>query len=451
MPIILLAIITLSAILALVLRARRLRRIREQLDRPFEGLPNDLVESWGKNRLHKYAPDKFVLSGTVAFNTGKALFHLNRLDGSVLDAVDNIYQPRVENSFAEILNHLRETADRSDVAWDGAVSLYKGQLGEDYLAEYLNGLGHNVEMASVTNQKGWDAIVDGQLVNFKAGTGADHIEKHLERFPEIPVITVAEQSTAFADNHMVTCLNNVSGEEIADSTRNALSSAVEVTDFGLDIPFVTLALSAARNYKPLLSGYSNLGTATVNTLADTAGIGIGGAAGAKLGAVVGAYGGPLGAFFGAITGGLIGAFIGGATAQGFKEKALDEATLEYAEHARDYEKKYTAALRDKALSLDKTAQRYEREFSLRRFFWPMPSDLLRDELKEVYSNWASDCRSYAEELDTQITSDKWEKRPFNHEVVKEPVYNSKVQYSLALINKSVEKIRFEKKKLGHPI
>jgi hypothetical protein len=460
----LLVITTLSAILATVVRARRLRKIREQLDRPFEGLPSELVECWGKNRLWnkdrlcKYAPDKSVVAGTVAFTTGKALFHLNRLDGSVLDAVDKIYQPSVENSFAEILDHLREIAGRSDVAWDGVVSLYKGRLGEDYLAEYLDGLGHHVEMASATNQEGWDAVVDGQLVNFKSGTGADHIVEHLERFREIPVITVAEHSTTFADNDMVTCLDNVSGEEIEDSTRNALSSMVEATDFGLDIPFITLALSTARNYGPLLSGYSDFNTATVNTLADTAGIGIGGAAGAKAGAIVGAFGGPLGMFAGTIAGGLIGAIIGGATAQGFKEKALNKAKLEYEEHVRDYEREYTAALKDKALSLEKTAQRYERGFSLRRFFWPMPSDVLCGELKEAYFKWASDCRSYAEELNTQITSDKWEKRPFkdlgmdpNQKGPKEPVYHRKVQHSLALINKGLEKIRSEKRKLGQPI
>lgn len=454
-----LAITTLSstAILALVVRARRLREIREQLARPFEGLPPELAKSWTQSRIWKYAPDKFVVGGTVAFTTGKALFHLNRIDGSVLDAVDQIYQPGVENSFTEILGHLRETAGGSDAAWTGAVSAYKGRLGEDYMAEYLDGVGHHVEMATATNQEGWDAVVDGQLVNFKAGIGADHIEVHLERFPEIPVITVAEQSTAFADNDMVTCLDNVSGEEIADATETALSSMVEATDFGLDIPFITLALSTARNYKPLLSGYSDFGTATRNTITDTAGIGIGGAAGAKTGALVGAFAGPLGMFAGTIVGGLIGAMGGGAIAQGFKERALDQAKSEYEGRIRDYEKTYTAALKDKALSLEKTAQSYERRFSLRRFFWPLPSDVLRDELKAAYLNWASDCRRYAEELTKQIRSEKWEQRPFKDLGIdpkqrgpKEPVYHPKVQRSLALVHKGLEQIRLEKRNLGQP-
>lgn len=405
------AIIAVSTIAywAMVVRARRLRSIREQLNQPFDDLPPELVDSWKQHRLWQYAPDNFVVGGTVAFTTGKALFHLNRIDGSVLDAVDKIYQPGVENSFTEIVGHLRDTAGGSGAAWSGAVSAYKGRLGEDYMAEYLDVAGHHVEMATATNQEGWDAVVDGQLVNFKAGLGVDHIEEHLERFPEIPVITVAEQSTAFVDNEMVTCLDRVSGEEIVEATDNALTSMVEATNFGLDIPVVTLALSAVRNFKPLLSGYSDLGTATINAATDSAGIGIGGAAGAKTGALIGAVVGPLGMFAGTIAGGLIGAMSGGAIAKGFKQKSLVKVKTAYQERVQNYEKTYTAALEAKATSLEQAAQSYQREFSLRRFFWPMPSDLLRDELNATYLNWASDCRKYAAELNKQMSSGKWKK------------------------------------------
>lgn len=457
-------IFTVVTVLALVVRERRLRGIREQLKKPFEGIPPELIESWSRNRLWsrnrrdgKYAPDRFVVGGTAAYATGEALFHLNRIDGSVLDAVDAIYQPGVENSFTEIVGHLRDTGGASDAAWSGVVSAYKGRLGEDYMAEYLDAAGHHVEMATSTNQEGWDAVVDGQLVNFKAGLGPDHIQEHLERFPEIPVITVAEQSTTFADNEMVTCLDSVSGEEIADATENALSSVVEATDFGLDIPFVTLALSAARNYKPLLSGYSDLSTATIHTVTDTAGIGIGGAAGAKTGALIGAIVGPLGMFAGTIVGGLIGAMSGGAIAQVIKEKSLAQAEAEYKERVLDYEKRYTTALEGKALSLEKTAQSYERDFSLRRFFWPLPSDVLRDELKAAYLNWASDCRIYAAELTQQMNAKKGKKHPFEGLGIdpkqigpEEPVYHPKVQRSLALVHKGLEQIRLEKRNLGLP-
>ena len=450
------ASVSTIAVLAAVGRAVRLRRIRQQLQRPLEGLPPELSESWSKNRVWRFASEYSVVGGTVAFSTAQALFHLNRMDGQALDAIDTIYQPGVENSFAEIVEHLRGLDSGASGAWTGGVAAYKGRLGEEYLAESLEAAGHHVELATATNQAGWDALVDGQAVNFKAGLDASHIEAHLDRYPDIPVITVAEQGEAFADNSMVTCLTGVSGEEIEQTTEAAMESVVDATDFGLDIPMVTLAIAAAKNFKPVLGGHSDFGTATMNTATDTAGVGLGAAAGAKAGAMVGAFGGPIGAVAGSIFGGLVGAMGGRSIAKGFKEKALNKARSDYDTGVTQYGHAYAKALYAKADQLDTTALSHERPFSFWRFFRPAPSDLLRKELQAAYSNWAAHCRQHAKQLIEQQASRAPKVDPYHalgdqlvQQGPKEAVYHPKVEGALTRIRESVDRIIAENRRLGY--
>tara|TARA_B110001469_G_scaffold126356_1_gene143794 strand:+ start:24 stop:1403 length:1380 start_codon:yes stop_codon:yes gene_type:complete len=450
------ASVSTIAVLAAVGRAVRVRRIRKQLEQPFKDLPPELGEAWSKNRLWKFASEHSVVGGTAAFTTAQALFHLNRIDGTVLDSIDTIYQPGIENSFPEILSHLHSKSAAGEASFAGAVNKYKGEVGELHIAEYLESAGHHVELAASTNQVGWDAIVDGQLVNFKAGLGMDHIQKHLEDFPNIPVITVAEQAATFSDNTMVTCLGDVSGEEIAQATEDAMSSVVDATDFGLEIPLVTLALSAAKNFKPVIDGHSNLSTAAINTSVDTAGIGIGGMAGAKAGALAGAFGGPVGMVAGSILGGLAGAIGGRSIAKGYKEKALNKYLFEYENRVGKYGYAYIGALEEKAISLESTADHYMRPFSFWRFLVPAPSDLIRADLRATYLKWARRCRGDAYRLVNPSSSNYQSEQPLNSvgaillkEGPSEPVYHPKVESSLTRIRESVDQIITEKRRLGY--
>jgi hypothetical protein len=433
-----------------------LREIREQLERPFEGLPPELAKSWSQNRVWKFASEQSVVVGTGAFTTGQALFHLSRHDNQVFDAIDTIYKPGAENSFAEITEHLRTLSGGTDSMWAGGLAAYKGRLGEDYMAEYLNAAGHNVELATSANQEGWDAIVDGQLVNFKAGLGTEHIQEHLERFPDIPVITVAEQAQNFADYDGVTCLMEVSGEEIGRVTEDAMGNAVEATDFGLDIPLITLALSAVRNFKPVFAGHSGFSTAAINTTADTAGVGFGAAIGAKVGSLMGLAGGPIGVAVGGIIGGIGGAFGGSSMVKVWKERALKEALASYEEQVSEYGHAYLNALEAKAGSLERSASQYQRPFSLWHFLMPSPSDLIRDAMREAYLKWALHCRAEARRLLAEKTAKKQNEQVFCGIGTKliqkgpsEPVYHPEVESCMQRIRKSLERILAEKRRLGY--
>ena len=442
--------------LACLLRARRLRLLREKLQKPLADLPPELEASWKQHRIWKFASKHSVILGTGAFTTAQALFHLNRMDGQVFDAIDTIYKPGIENSFSDIVSHLRDLDGASTGAWDGAVAAYKGRLGEEYMAEYLSAAGHHVEFAASTNQAGWDALVDGQAVNFKAGTEVGHIQEHLDKYPEIPVITVAEQGESFADNAMVTCLTGVSGQEIEQTTEAAMESVVDLTDFAMDIPLVTLAFATAKNFKPAFSGHSDLTTAAVNTATDTAGVGIGAAAGAKAGALAGALAGPIGAVAGSIIGGLAGAMTGRSIARGFKEKDLRAAQADYDSAVTDYGHAYANALRAKANQLEATAQSMERSHTLWRFWRPRPSDLIREDMQAAYLNWAQHCRKLATqhtEGAAQETQADDVYKAVGDQLLRdgplEPVYHKRIERAIARIRETIQHVTDEQRRLGY--
>jgi cold shock CspA family protein len=443
-------------ITALILNRLRVSSIRKQLGQPFPDLPDELSREWKKSRIWKFAPRDAVIGPTAGVNTYQALYHLSQIDGQVLEAVDNIYDPGHANSYHEIVSHLTEKFHAGDAAWEGAVKKYKGEVGEGFIAEHLRSTGHVVFMAESTNQEGWDAIVDGQAVNFKVGLGTDHIQHHLDRFPDIPVITVEEHADAFSAIPEVTCLEGVSGQEILDVTESTMESAVGLEGFNFKLPLITLALSSARNFSPVFQGHSDIGTAAKYTIADTAGKGLGAAGGAKAGAMIGALGGPVGAAAGSIIGGIAGAVVGKIVASEFKEKDLRQAVAEYQNLIRAYGKAYIRALNQKAASLERAASSLKTKFNLIRIILPTPGDFVRKNTMKAYLGWAQSCRAKANTLVSLATPEGLNQPEYltiGEKVLakrpKEPVYSSRFQRILDGLKKARKRIDAEKKKLGY--
>lgn len=443
-------------ITAVLVNRLQLHFIRKQFRKPFPGLSPDLAHAWAKNRLWTFASGNIVFGSTFGVNTGQALYHLSQIDPRVLAAIDKIYDPSQVNSYRQILSHLGDKHDAGATVWQGAVSNYKGRVGEDFLAEHLRELGHLVIPAESTNQEGWDALVDGQPVNFKAGLGTDHIKEHLDRFPDIPVITVAEHAETFASISQVTCLDGVSGHDIAEVTQDTMKSAIDLNDIGFDLPFISMAISSARNFSPVLKGHSDFGTALKNTAADTAGVGFGAAGGAKAGAVIGAFAGPLGAAAGAILGGLGGAIGGRLLAKNFKEKNLREAVALFEQKVADYGRAYINGLHIKANALDSAASKMKRRLNLLRIVAPTPGDVLRWDIRRAYRNWARTCRVHAQTLTMQSIPEGSTEPAFiaiGQRILgvspEEPVYNQKIEACIKHVKDAAECIRAEKLRLGY--
>jgi uncharacterized protein (DUF983 family) len=443
-PIFLTLLIAVSAIglLLLCISLFRYRKIDLELNDPVQGLPKELEEQWSNSPFNRHVSPDFVVGGTVALNTAEFLMHLSRIDRGVLDAIEEF--PSL-NNYRDVMEHLHSHEGNSQ-AWQGVLSNLKGRYGEEAIAENLRASGHHVEMASTTNQEGWDAIVDGEKVQFKSGLEPGGITEALNKNPDIPVITVAEHAEAFSDDKNVTCLEDISGAKIEEITYSTMQSTADLTDFGLELPILTFILSTGRNFNPVMQGKSDdVETALNYTITDTVGVGIGAAAGAKAGAFAGAFAGPVFAVTGGILGGIGGVILGKLIATGIKQKKLREAKAELDKLISDFGKLYITHLQwHKARHLEKTASEISPRFSLLRLFLPTVSSRIRKRMAKGYKSWARQCYRMATVSDYK----SFGLRILQKTLTIEEVYIPSVKDILKSIREAYEKVKLEQTKLG---
>jgi|688.fasta_scaffold189410_3 hypothetical protein len=379
-------------------------RFTRHLARPAEGIAPEVLNVWKSDRLHSFLNRNAETGAAGAISIGHAIFHLSRIDSSVMEAVDRIYEPERVNSFRDLVNHLEAKQSAGEAAWDGAINSYKGAFGETLLAEQLRMQGHYVELASDTSNPGFDAWVDGQPTQFKAGLGARDILEHRAQNPDIPVVTVTEHADRFADDPMVDCLDTVSGHTVEETTSDALESAIGIDDFVKGIPLVTAAISGFRNFRPVIAGHSDFATAARYTLADTAGVGIGGAVGAKMGACIGMSLGPIGAAIGAAIGGIGGAIGGRYAASAYKNRDLVAAKTALSEALARYPDAYVDALCKKTLALKCSAKRLHPKFRWASLVSLSIGDVVRSQGARALRKWAKHCSEIAECLRKRIAA-----------------------------------------------
>jgi hypothetical protein len=432
-------------------------RLSKRLSVPVAGVPTELLGAWKSDRLSAFlsANAEVVAAGTVS--SADAIFHLSRIDPSVIDAVDRIYEPDRLNSFRDIVAHLEAKKTAGEAAWDGTLSSYKGALGETLIASELRGAGHHVELAADTSNPGFDALVDGQPVQFKAGLNPESIFEHQIRFPDIPVITVAEHSETFAGNPMVTCLSTVSGETVEQTTSRALEGAIGIDDFVEGVPLVTALVSGIRHFRPCLKGQSDLATAAKYTLADTTGIGVGGAAGAKIGAVIGMGLGPIGAMFGAAIGGVAGALSGRFAAGLYKNRELVAAKETLSRAMARYPDSYVTALQQKQYALQGASERLRGPFRWESLISPSVGDVVRWRGRRAFRKWARSCSEAAARLRARVNearasqSSQEELDAIARQLLTgggEPFFSADLKFVAASIAGAERAVTSELKKLG---
>lgn len=379
-------------------------RFKRHLARPAQGVAPEILNLWRSDRIQTFLSRNAEpgIAGTIS--TGHALFHLSRIDSSVLNSVDRVYEPEKLNSFRELVSHLEAKANAGQAAWDGARDNYKGHFGETLIAEQLRMQGHHVEMHENPSHRGSDALVDWQPIQFKSGLGADSILEHRAHYPDIPVVTVTEHSEHFASDPMVDCLDTVSGQAIQDTTSDTMEGAIGLNDFIDGIPVVTAAVSGFRNFRPVIDGHCDFETAIRFTLADTAGVGIGAAAGAKIGGVIGMSLGPIGAALGVAIGGIGGAIGGRLAASAYKNRDLDAAKVALAQAVERYPAAYVAALRQKSIALEGNAKRLHPRFRWGSIVNLSVGDVVRSEGAKALRMWAKYCSKLADQLRDRIAA-----------------------------------------------
>lgn len=317
-----LILIGIGAIGFIIYRQKRLATLRKKVNAtipPEHSLIWDSTEQVSRNvddLQEKSGPNwkqGLASAGMIgAIGSIPSLTYLSQIDENVLEAMDFAFTEDLSNfyDFHNYINDKYLDAVSADSA-EGWMTRLEGYVNEQYAADVLTDLGYEVEFPTSANQEGWDLLVNGEPWQVKGGHTPSVIADHLEKNPDIPVVTSDVLKEHSAEQEAVIGLQELDPDVIEQVTEQTIGAADSLGDtMGIGVPIVTLAASGFREFKLLTGGQTDITNAMKNVGLDVAGTGGGGLVGAKLGATIGAVGGPVGFAIGGVLGAIGGAILG---------------------------------------------------------------------------------------------------------------------------------------------
>ncbi|NLF44677.1 MAG: hypothetical protein GX581_01265 [Syntrophomonadaceae bacterium] len=299
-----------------VIRNIRVRKIESELALPLEMSEAEktqfavFMEKWG------------LATGVAGITSIEAIYSLSLIDENVLKAIDFSYNADI-SKFRDLTRFIETNLGPGD-GLVGSLSRIQGYTAERVVAMNLISQGHVVEFPESASQRGFDLLVDGHRFQVKNTLTPNIIHKHIETYPEIPVIVNSEMGAYFVDNPMVLVDPELSNAQIKAMVQNTIDGADLLDSAATHIPFITLGLSSFKEAKLMVERKTDITTAGKHVVYDTASIGLGGAGGAKLGTLIGSVLGPAGAGAGLIVGSIIGTLSGRYFANKIKRLKLNK-------------------------------------------------------------------------------------------------------------------------------
>jgi hypothetical protein len=317
-----------------------------------------------------------LLAGTPLV---EAALHMN---GHVFEALDR-WVVGTSNPFS-LVDYVKEHHAAIFAPDNGFLDGLKGYVAESIVAEHFAALGHNVVLATTTNQPGWDLLIDGHPFQVKAGETAAQAAHHaLALHPDIPIITdpsAAEHLFAIDPHAAVVAVHEIGATHLEVTTFQTLDGLEAIGHAGsFHLPFITVAMSSWRELKLLEEGHASFESACAHVITDGIGVGAGMAAGAHTGVMVGGLAGPHGMALGGLLGGFVGAIAGKLGATFMKEAKFKRLLEQYkAESARaqatfiverrQAQQEMIAALKAWASGLKRERHTYKLALRARRHF-----------------------------------------------------------------------------------
>ncbi len=151
------------------------------------------------------------------------LWSWGQIDSTVLDAITFSRAGHPESWL-----QYKEIAEIINTKSESAIYQLGGYVAEQEAALHLAASGHEVLLADVPNQEGWDFLVDGIPVQVKNTLDVSYVNEALEAHPDIPVIVPKELADNFIDHDMVFADWSLSHSEIFEQTTQT------VEHFGLN-------------------------------------------------------------------------------------------------------------------------------------------------------------------------------------------------------------------------
>ena len=264
----------------------------------------DRRTTWGV-RGGPSATLELALAGAVPAIEG--VYALALIDNNALEAFEFASADSSLTALIEMANGLDSAAPGSVV---GAVSRLSGYVAERRVASHLIERGAVVEFPTSASEPGFDLLVDGAPVQVKCLAEPGGVLEHIDKYPEIPVITNSELAPDVGHLPAVLVDERLSHAEVLGATEDTLRG-IDLLDHLDDlIPFVSLAVAGARHGSAWKRGEVTTGRAVTRTVVDASVVGGLGKLGAVAGGALGAFVGPGGVVLGSTIGGAGGAAVG---------------------------------------------------------------------------------------------------------------------------------------------
>ncbi|MFC2993191.1 hypothetical protein [Halomonas tibetensis] len=188
--------------------------------------------------------EKQAAAAMATLTVGDVLYSVAAVDPTVIAAADF---SRVEDigaglSFAELAEQIRAGSDSTVL---GGISQLKGYVAEKAVAAQLAAAGHTVSFPEVSNEPGWDLLVDGQEFQVKFHATLSGLREHFERY-DYPVIANTELVDQIPEEwaDRVFFVDGLSNELVEQVTHESLGAGAEILN--PSVISIAGAVSAAR-------------------------------------------------------------------------------------------------------------------------------------------------------------------------------------------------------------
>lgn len=296
------------------------------------------------------AGSKLVTGGEALALYGAGLIEkLSAIDFYVYHATSNLSGDNIDSLSS--LSRAFEGWKHND--WSGlhagGVDKFAGHLGEVLSAQHLEQAGTHVVWPQLSNEPGWDLLVNGHAVNIKTVADSSNLADHFARYPNIAVVVPGDSQhlpfdafhfhgggdagnlLGFLDghhDHSVIVDHALSNSEVLTQATDASDIALGAASIvELHIPWITLGLSGFREFELLRTNHTDYSSATKNIAADVGGRAGGAYVGAKAGALAFGLFGPIPAVVGAVLGAVAGGLMGNEIAGELKSRGVKDAQV----------------------------------------------------------------------------------------------------------------------------
>ncbi len=316
--------------------------------------------------------DVFIAMEGVAQGTWfgmSAIQNLTHIDEHVYTAMGTLAGEQLE-TIGDLSEYLSswESTEFGEALPESAVSKLMGHLAEPIVAQNLRDLGMQVEMPDVSNQEGYDLVLNGEyFVNVKTVADSESLANHFASYPQIPVIVPEdmagitenaiylnaaesieelEEAIKIDDENIVLVDNTLSHTELLEHTESVGDALLGNVD-AVGVPVITLALSGTREIRLLAAKKTEPLHAIKNLSLDLVGTGGGATGGVAVGAFLGSAVLPvIGTAVGAVAGGIGGAIVGRKITDRVKQDRLKKASEKYEKMFQEVGKKIHTLQKD---------------------------------------------------------------------------------------------------------